>query len=134
MSAWKNFVATVSLVSLSALGSLGFGIKPSTAATQYFQHCETAQTSFINNDVTYNYQPVANYQQVSSRVSCSRVVTNGGRLHIRRSPGGQLIGYAYNGGYVRVIPNSYRHGWVRLSTGGYVHTRYLRPCPRSVAG
>lgn len=127
MSAWKNFVATVSLVSLSALGSLGFGIKPSVAATQYFQPCETTPTSLINN-VSYGYQTVSN------RFSCSRVVTNGGRLHIRRSPGGQLIGYAYHGGYIRVIPNSYRHGWVRLSTGGYVHTRYLRPCPRSVAG
>jgi hypothetical protein len=130
MSAWKKFVATLSLVSLSALGSLGLGIKPSTAATIYLQPCERTQTqtSLINNDANYNYQ------QASSRLACSRVVTNGGRLHIRRSPGGQLIGYAYNGGYIRVVPNSYRQGWVRLSTGGYVYTRYLRPCPRSVAG
>ena len=127
MIAWKNFVATFSLVSLSALGSFGFGIKPSAAATQYFQPCETTQTSFTN-DVSYDYQVATN------RTACSRVVTNGGRLFIRRSPGGQLIGYAYNGGYVRVIPNSYHRGWVRLSTGGYVYTRYLRPCPRSFAG
>lgn len=127
MSAWKNLVATFSLVSLSALGSLGFGIKPSTAATQYFQPCETTQTSFIDDEYY-------DYQEASNRVSCSRVVTNGGRLFIRRSPGGRLIGYAYNGGYVRVIPNSYYRGWVRLSTGGYVATRYLRPCPRSFAG
>ena len=127
MNAWKNFVATFSLVSLSALGSLGFGIKPSAAATQYFQPCETTQTSLANN-VTSNYQLAAH------GTVCSRVVTGGGRLFIRRSPNGQLIGYAYNGTYVRVIPNSYYRGWVRLSTGGYVYTRYLRPCPRSVAG
>ncbi|MFB2935869.1 hypothetical protein ACE1B6_11505 [Aerosakkonemataceae cyanobacterium BLCC-F154] len=127
MNAWKKCVATLTLVSLSTLSSFGFGVKPSTASTQYFPPLETTETSF-NNGVIY-YEEV-----VARRTACSRVVTNGGRLRIRRSPGGRIIGHAYNGAYLRVIPNSYRRGWVRLATGGYVTTRYLRPCPRSVTG
>lgn len=122
VNVWKNLAAVVTLVSISVFGSITFGAKSSMAAYRYNEPCETEQTSYNNYDP---YQEVAAFPSV-----CRQVVTNGGRLHVRQSPNGRIIGYLYNGNRVRVVGRTQRNGWVRLANGGYIYGSYLRPCPR----
>lgn len=119
----KKLAALATLVSVSVLGTLVMGVKPSTAAHRYNQPCETQQTSFTKYNSGY-------YQVASYATLCRRVDTNGGRLHIRRVPGGRIIGRLHEGQRVRVVSGSSRNGWVRLSSGGYVSSRYLKSCSR----
>lgn len=120
MGALKNFAALVTLVSLSVLGSIGLGAKPSMAAHQFGNRFETEFAS------PNNYR--SDYEVASARAVCRRVSTNGGRLFVRNRPNGRIIGYAYDGTPVRVVLGSSYGGWVRLATGGYVYSRYLTRC------
>ncbi len=118
----KKLAAVVTLVSISVFGSMAVGAKSSMAAHRYNEPCETEETSY------HNY---GDYSEVAALPSvCRRVVTNGGRLHIRQRPNGRIVGYLYNGDRVRVVGRTQRNGWVRLSNGGYIYASYLRPCPR----
>ena len=124
LGALKKLAAIATLVSVSVLGSLAIGIKPTQAAPRYIEPWETEQTSFIKYDrVSYE---VASYSTL-----CRQVDTNGGRLHIRQVPGGRIIGYLYEGERVSIVSGSSRNGWVRLADGGYVSSSYLKSCARS---
>lgn len=123
LGALKKLAAVATLVSVSVLGTLVMGVKPSTAAPRYTEPCETQQTSFAKYDRGY-------YEVASYATLCRQVDTNGGRLHIRQVPNGRIIGYLYEGERVSIVSGSSRNGWVRLSSGGYVYASYLKSCPR----
>lgn len=123
LGALKRLAALATLVSVSVLGTLVMGVKPTQAAPRYTEPCETEQTSLAKYDRSY-------YEVASYATLCRQVDTNGGRLHIRQVPGGRIIGYLYEGERVSIVSGSSRNGWVRLANGGYVSSRYLKACPR----
>lgn len=69
------------------------------------------------------------YLVASALTNCRRVNTKGGRLFVRSSPNGRIVGALRDGDYVRII-NRGANGWVPVAApvNGYVYARYLTYC------
>ncbi|HEY9852276.1 MAG TPA: SH3 domain-containing protein [Leptolyngbyaceae cyanobacterium] len=112
-------IATIFSIAIPGL-SIFSAANASTGISQNMQRSEGEYTSLINS---------GEYQVASALVNCRRVNTKGGRLYVRSSPGGRIVGALRDGTYVRII-NRGSNGWVPVAAPvrGYVSGRYLTYC------
>lgn len=113
---------SMAVMALLSVGMTGFSF-PSAASA----------STIVARSVSYERTVTTYYggsgYRVASAGYCRRVSTNGGRLNVRRVPGGRIVGKLYNGTRVRISGYS-SNGWVRV-TGpirGYVSGAYLSYC------
>lgn len=113
---------SMAVMALLSVGMTGFSFPSAANARSVF-----ARSVSYERTVTTYYG--GEYQVASALTSCRRVSTNGGRLNVRRVPGGRIVGKLYSGTRVRIT--GYRsNGWVRVAgpVSGYVSGSYLRSC------
>ncbi|MCL1471330.1 SH3 domain-containing protein [Argonema antarcticum] len=114
---------SMAVMALLSVGMTGFSFPSAANASSV-----VARSVRYEREVTTYYNR-GGYEIASAGTTCRRVSTNGGRLNVRRVPGGRIVGKLYGG--TRVWITGYRsNGWVRITgpVRGYVSGSYLRSC------